>query len=120
VCYWDTDSSNPGTSSFKTINTSFIQPGPAEEILPSNYPTLTPYHIDATSLSGDNALAVAKNYLVKSLLIDPYENINLYSGILPIKTIKLAGWVMQEAMKNMSKLARVKRRAFISFFRDLP
>ena len=99
MCYWNTDDPNP----FKQMYTPFPHPGPSEEILPSNYPRLTPYHIDASTLTGDNALATVKKYMVKTLLIDPYTSINLYSGILPIKSIKLAGWTIQDAMKNMSK-----------------
>ena len=40
--------------------------------------------------------------MVKTLLIDPYAPIHLYSGILPIKSLKLPPWVFSEPMKNMT------------------
>jgi hypothetical protein len=41
--------------------------------------------------------------MVKTVLMDPYTPIHLYSGILPIKSLQLPLWTMQKPMKNMSK-----------------
>jgi hypothetical protein len=43
--------------------------------------------------------------LVKTLLIDPYTPLHLYSAILPIKSLKLPGWSLEGAMRNMSTLS---------------
>lgn len=73
-------------------------------IEPDTFPTLTPYFIDPTKVDDTRGLLKEKasKFLVKTLLIDPYTPLHLYTGILPIKTLQLPGWSLEAAMKNMS------------------
>ena len=66
---------------------------------------MTPYYIDPLDYDGKTGFlaAQAAKFMVKTLLIDPYTPIHLYTGILPIKSFQLPAWSLQAAMKNMSK-----------------
>ncbi|KAH8654011.1 hypothetical protein BGZ60DRAFT_496363 [Tricladium varicosporioides] len=121
VCYWDTDnntSTSTATTSFNNIYTypypnSITDsttspnpniPDPRTMIEPDTFPTLTPYFIDPTTIDENIGLlkAKAEKLLVKTLLIDPYTPLHLYTGILPIKSLQLPGWSLEAAMKNMT------------------
>lgn len=122
ICYWDNPSDNIsdslGRTDFTKVYTypfpSSISEATAEAekldprimIEPSTFPKLTPYFIDPVTVDEKRGLlkAKAEKLMVKTLLIDPYTPLHLYSAILPIKSIKLPGWSLESAMKNMSKL----------------
>lgn len=122
VAYWDTENvntetrDNPSSSTrtdFSTIwsySTSDLAKKVGQLIEPSKFPTMTPYFIhpnsvpDATTFSQQHAA----KFMVKTLLIDPYTPIHLYSGILPIKSLRLPSWTIQQALKNMSKFCLSK------------
>ncbi len=120
ICYWDNPKDNlpdsPGKTNFEKIHT-YPFPStnseateeqealdPRTMIEPSTFPTLTPYFIDPTTVDEKTGFlkTKAEKLMVKTLLIDPYTPLHLYSAILPIKTIKLPGWSLESAMKNMS------------------
>lgn len=75
-------------------------------IEPHNFPTLTPYFIDPTAVDptkGPGLLKLqAEKFKVKTLLIDPYTPLHLYSAIQPINSLKLPGWSLEAALRNMS------------------
>jgi hypothetical protein len=74
---------------------------------PSNFPTLTPYHIDPVQYKNKLQPGLSTDEIaqltVKTLLVDPYTPIHLYSGILPIKTLQVPEWSLQLGLKKMSK-----------------
>lgn len=77
-------------------------------IEPQTFPQLTPYflHPDAIRDTDSSEFAYTQQHtaklMVKTLLVDPYVPIHLYSGILPIKALQLPAWTIQQALKNMS------------------
>jgi hypothetical protein len=93
---------------------------PTTIISPANYPEVKPYYLstgqketfkfDDPSLTNDAAIQMAldmshqHNAKQKMLgtIIDPFSDIHLYSGILPIKTLKLPPWALQTAMQQMT------------------
>jgi hypothetical protein len=118
VCYWDTDDNfetSTGRTSFDTMYT-YPYPSTSPEIAneqkldprvmiePHNFPTLTPYFIDPTTVNPNKGLLKmqAEKFKVKTLLIDPYTPLHLYSAILPIKSLQLPRWSLESAMRNMS------------------
>jgi hypothetical protein len=120
VCYWDTDDNVAGIATGKTtFRPMYTYPyhskdvqtpeekalDPRVNIEPGNFPVLTPYFIDPTKVDPSEGLlkSKAEKFRVKTLLIDPYTPLHLYSAILPIKSLKLPGWSLEAAMKNMSK-----------------
>ncbi|CZR52728.1 uncharacterized protein PAC_02605 [Phialocephala subalpina] len=118
VCYWDTDDNTPTSTATTTFSKIYTYPYPVTSttsndpnipdprtmIEPDTFPTLTPYFIDPTTVDETKGLlkAKAEKLLVKTLLIDPYTPLHLYSGILPIKSLQLPGWSLEAAMKNMT------------------
>jgi hypothetical protein len=106
VCYWDTDNASTGTTAFAKIHTYFPGDGdPRADITPPTFPKLQPYFLKAMDFKADSpglSDAQAAKLMVKTLLIDPYTPVHLYTGILPIKSLQLPGWTLSDAMKNMS------------------
>lgn len=114
VAYWNSD--NPisdkaeSATHLEEIYTYFPADnfdGIRHNIVPGNYPPLKPYylHPDAKDYAGGTGFAKAHTdqLTVKTILMDPYTPIHLYSGILPIKKLDLPPWSLRSAMKNMSK-----------------
>ncbi|KAI9857978.1 MAG: hypothetical protein M1813_007948 [Trichoglossum hirsutum] len=106
VCYWDTDNASTGTTAFAKIHTYFPGDGdPRADITPPTFPKLQPYFLKAMDFKADLpglSDAQAAKLMVKTLLIDPYTPVHLYTGILPIKSLQLPGWTLSDAMKNMT------------------
>ncbi len=77
---------------------------PRVMITPDNFPTLTPHFIDPTTVDPTKGLlkTKAEKFIVKTLLVDPYTPLHLYSAILPINSLQLPGWSLEAAMRNMS------------------
>lgn len=107
VAYWDTDPVTTSTDygSLWAYSESDVTKGISKLIEPNTYPTLTPYFKHPGQISDAESFTQqhTSELMVKTLLIDPYTPIHLYSGILPIKSLQLAGWTIQNALKNMSK-----------------
>jgi hypothetical protein len=112
VAYWDSENPIPKTN-FDKIHTYF----PADEddhlredITPDKYPRLTPYYLHSDPKNNATGKGYAKAHTdkltVKTVLMDPYTPIHVYTGILPIKKLDLPAWSLRSAMKNMSKYLR--------------
>ncbi|KAJ9607111.1 hypothetical protein H2200_008183 [Cladophialophora chaetospira] len=105
VCYWDNDKPPAGSTDFAKIHTYFPQ---EEAVLPrisittETYPKLTPFFLQPSSSGTGLAQEKLQHSIIKTLLIDPYTPIHLYSGILPINSLQLPGWSLQIAMRNMT------------------
>jgi hypothetical protein len=70
---------------------------------------LSPYFIDPEPFNseplhpGKGILAAqTAKFMIKTVLMDPYTPIHLYSGILPIKSLQIPEWSLGAAMKNMT------------------
>jgi len=116
ICYWDTTN---GTTDFSTMYTYYPAPTkeqPRQVIEPATFPTLTPYFLDPLTFDAKPGMvaAHAAKMQVKTLLIDPYTSIHLYTGILPIKSLKLPAWSLGAAMRNMSIPPMLFKVAIIS------
>ena len=83
-------------------------------IEPGSFPKLTPYFIDPDSLPTPGKPAPASKQqsfveqhtaqlMVETLLVDPYTALHVYSGILPISSIQLPSWAIQQGLKNMGR-----------------
>jgi hypothetical protein len=82
------------------------------------YPTLTPYWIDPDASKIDPQtsdtkpahfkmdatfqIEHCKRYQVKAVIMDPFTPIHLYTPILPIKSLKLPSWTVQDACRKMT------------------
>lgn len=88
------------------------------EIKPDNYPVMPAFHtpvLKAKPLGGGwnpnttKAISDQRNSMLKSFgcVMDPFTPIHLYSGILPIKELRLPTWTWQDAMSRMTAFFRV-------------
>lgn len=120
VAYWDTDNIKTEThqdvsASTKTefgkiysYTSSDVTKDVGQLIVPEVFPPLTPYFIHPEKFADRADLFSYQhtaNLTVKTLLIDPYTPIHLYSGILPIQSLRLAGWTIEQALKTMSEFS---------------
>lgn len=71
---------------------------------PTSFPVLSPYFVDPDVKSDSSSYAAAQmaHMTVKTMLIDPYTSLHVYSSILPIKSLQLPSWTLQQATKNMT------------------
>ena len=75
-------------------------------LTPKTFPSLRPYYNDPETTSNLTTSRVDR-YLVTTMLIDPYTPIHAYSPILPIKSLRLQPWTMQQAFSKMSAFFRL-------------
>ncbi|KAK3694276.1 hypothetical protein B0T22DRAFT_487822 [Podospora appendiculata] len=83
---------------------------PRSELTTASYPKLSPMWIPPFSNQPDlsavdpssYAATYARSLTVVGALIDPFCPINVYSGILPPKPLRLLPWVWQEAFSKMT------------------
>ena len=107
--YFDTDNSTTGSSNFTMLHIYFtaapVTPSPQDPrilIQPENFPALSPYYIDPDGplKKGSLLASHAAEFLVKTLHIDPYTPMHVYSPILPITALQLpacgAGWLVED------------------------
>jgi len=91
----DTDFDNTFSYFVPTETDSF------HSIQPANFPILQPRHIDPDPAKTPSMTdAIAANYLITTMLIDPYTPVHCYSPILPIKSLKLPPWCIQSGMRS--------------------
>ncbi|KAK3329195.1 hypothetical protein B0H66DRAFT_579087 [Apodospora peruviana] len=123
VGYFDSDNSSPsssprGKTDWNTLYTYFMPPekdmSPSlanliKPIEPATFPSLNPYYIHPNRLPTgvDMARAAAAKWTVKSVLVDPYTPLHVYSPILPTATHKLPSWTVESALKKMSAFFRL-------------
>ncbi|KAK1751340.1 hypothetical protein QBC47DRAFT_454686 [Echria macrotheca] len=86
------------------------------QITPDRFPPISPYHLSATdfqlpAIGSAEGLASAVKNLARphwqqlrmvGALFDPFSKIHLYSGILPIASLQLPQWSLQDAMQRMT------------------
>ncbi|KAL8759018.1 MAG: hypothetical protein Q9184_003748, partial [Pyrenodesmia sp. 2 TL-2023] len=82
---------------------------PCVPILPENFDTLSPFHTapDDFTSSADYVAAKAEKLLVKTMLIDPYTPLHVYTPILPITFLQLPAWTVQRVLEKMSAFFRL-------------
>jgi hypothetical protein len=110
VGYFDTENSSSISTNFDKLHTYFTADRNSEvgdprlSIEPSNFELLSPYYIDPEppSLLWNYRAAHDKKLSIKTLLIDPYTSLHLYTPILPIKPFSLSAWILQSALQRMS------------------
>lgn len=78
---------------------------PLVKIQPENYPLLEPYFIDpvtnnAAEMERKRNLMLGKNTF--GAIIDPFNAVHGYTGILPVQSLKLPTWTWQDAMSRMT------------------
>jgi hypothetical protein len=112
--YFDTDNTTTGTTNWSKLYTYFPHQtsstdptDPADPrvlIEPSTFPNLQPFYMDPSGpLVGNSfAASLAAQFTVKTLLIDPYTALHVYSPILPITSLQLPAWSVQAALQKMS------------------
>ncbi|KAH8901387.1 hypothetical protein GQ53DRAFT_851002 [Thozetella sp. PMI_491] len=109
VAYWDATDQRTGDAQnpFGSIYTYFPadkDDGVRKEIAPDNFPRLYPFFTDPAAYTAGTGFIEASiaQMTTKTVLIDPYTPVHVYSGILPIASLQLPAWTMQQAMKNMT------------------
>jgi hypothetical protein len=111
VGYFMTNNNETGSTDWDKLYTYF----PSEEegltiaIDADNYPTLSPRYIDpsppyAASKKPLKTYSQARTaqYIITTMLIDPYTPVHAYSPILPIKSLQLPPWSIQSAFTRMT------------------
>ncbi|KAM7219567.1 hypothetical protein V8F06_005122 [Rhypophila decipiens] len=134
VCYFDADNSAPSPlpADWTTLFTYFLPPegedlpspilGGApppramKSIAPSTFPSLNPYYVspnvfDPTKPPAVDAVNIpqqtAVKMMIKTVLMDPYTPLHVYSPILPTATVQLPSWSVETALKKMSAFFRL-------------
>jgi hypothetical protein len=110
VGYFDADNTTTGITDWAKLHSYFTATGtpvagdPRVPILPQNFDKIEPYYIDpeGTLLNGSFIQTHASKYMIKTMLLDPYTPLHLYSPILPITKLQLPSWTVQSAMKKIS------------------
>ncbi|KAL8769553.1 MAG: hypothetical protein Q9209_004484 [Squamulea sp. 1 TL-2023] len=108
--FYDTLNASPGTTDWENLHTYFTSSNanpepqdPRVPILPENFDTLSPYYIESNNLDSTGfAAAHARQLTVKTMLIDPYTPLHVYTPILPIKSLQLPAWTVQRTLEKIS------------------
>ncbi|KAF2994238.1 hypothetical protein E8E13_000317 [Curvularia kusanoi] len=117
VGYFETDNKTNGETNWDKMYTYFPDPDNQSfvQIEPTNFPRLSPNYIDPLALTststGDTTFesyrqAQAAQFSVLTLLIDPYTPIHAYSPILPISSLAVPPWTIQQAFTRMTAFFR--------------
>ncbi|KAL8901692.1 MAG: hypothetical protein Q9207_005078 [Kuettlingeria erythrocarpa] len=104
-----------GVTDWEKLHTYFTSSSSTEEvdprvpILSENFDTLSPSYTapDKFTSSADYVAAKAEKLLVKTMLIDPYTPLHVYTPILPITSLQLPAWTVQRALEKMSAFFRL-------------
>jgi hypothetical protein len=115
VAYFDSDNTSTGKTNWDVLHSYFTADGtpeahdPRVSILPENFETLGPYYVEPEDPLVNNSFADshASNFRVKTMLLDPFTPLHLYTPILPIKSLKLPEWSVQTALEKMSAFFHV-------------
>ncbi len=117
VGYFDTDNTNDGKTNWNTMHTYFADPSNSDfqMISPNNFMQLSPTYVDPVTLTASSSnkmfqtyrQAKTAQYKIATMLIDPYTPIHAYSPILPVTTLTLAPWTIQQAMTRMTAFFRL-------------
>lgn len=128
VGFFRSDNKTNGTTDWSKMLTYFTSTAASQniktvQISPSNFPILKPTYIDATDpnftvkgiskdVPGPNKYksyieARTAQYVITTMLIDPYTPLHAYSPMLPITSLKLPPWTVQAAFKRMTAFFRM-------------
>lgn len=111
--YFETDNTTTGSTDWSKLFTYFpvtAASGPPKTgdprilIEPTTFPTLSPFFVepDGQLVNGSYAASLAQQLSIKTMILDPYTPLHVYSGILPITSLQLPSWVVQVALQTMS------------------
>ena len=83
-----------------------------KKLTPQRFPVVSPYYIDPEPFADPKATTTLANahvakYTVTTMLIDPYTSLHAYSPILPIKTLRIQPWTIQQAFSRMTAFFRL-------------
>jgi hypothetical protein len=114
VCFFDTDTAlNVDYSKFFFYNddsaTLSSFPPPADPQTTILFPKLRPFYTPAPGSSSGPAVAnIYKQQLqVFGALMDPFTAIHGYSGILPVKELRLPHWIVEKALQKMTYFFKI-------------
>ncbi|KAF8511749.1 hypothetical protein JB92DRAFT_3117693 [Gautieria morchelliformis] len=91
------------------IYTHFPGGEPTTPIDKSNYPTLTPFHINPRGMQPEEFVnAKNQEWHVFTGIVDPFVAVHGYSGILPVDdTVLLPTWTVELALNRMTAFFRL-------------
>lgn len=117
VGWFDTDNIDNGRTNWGKAYTYAPDPSNPDFVLstPQNFIRLSPYYLDPITLkaTGSNRgfasykQARTAQYIIKTMLVDPYTPIHAYSPILPITSLAIPSWTIQQAMTRMTAFFRL-------------
>jgi hypothetical protein len=69
----------------------------------ATFPEISPFYISPGSLSAQDIDAQYNQQLhVFGALIDPFNSVHGYTGILPVKEVRLPPWIVEKALQSMT------------------
>lgn len=109
--YFETDNTTTGSTDWSKLFTYWPATAapktgdPRVLIQPTTFPTLSPFFVepDGALKNGSYSASLASNLSIKTMILDPYTPLHIYSGILPITALQLPSWTVQQALQTMSK-----------------
>lgn len=117
VGWFDTDNTTDGRTNWNKVYTYAPDPENSEYemVSPRNFIRLSPLYLDpvALKIAGTDRIyqtyrqAKTAQYLIKTMLVDPYTPVHAYSPILPITSLSLPPWTIQQAMTRMTAFFRL-------------
>ncbi|KAK1777164.1 hypothetical protein QBC45DRAFT_198973 [Copromyces sp. CBS 386.78] len=110
VGYFDTDNTlaGGGATDWTSLHTYFLPDRPTAHVqsIAPPFPSLSPYFVHPET-TPDMARAAAARWSIKSLLVDPYTPLHVYSPVLPSAALQLPAWTVQTALKRMEAFFRL-------------
>jgi hypothetical protein len=117
VGWFDTDNITNGRTNWNKVYTYAPDPGNTsfEMAAPPNFIRLSPHYLDPVTLKATGSdrtfqsyrQARTAQYVIKTMLVDPYTPVHAYSPILPITSLSLPPWTIQQAMTRMTAFFRL-------------
>jgi hypothetical protein len=117
VGWFDADNTINGRTNWDKVFTYTPDPTNTsyEMVSPQNFIRLSPYYLDPVTLKvagSDRAFpkyrqAKTAQYVIKTILMDPYTPVHAYSPILPVTSLSLPPWTIQQAMTRMTAFFRL-------------
>lgn len=130
VGYFDTDNMATGKTDWEALHTYFTAgivdgvpatppptPTPGDPrilIEPKTFPQVRPYYVDpAVPLrNGSFAESHAAKTMVKTMLVDPFTPLQVYTPILPVTTLQLPAWTVQGGLHKICTSHSPHRQLF--------
>ncbi|KAF1949172.1 hypothetical protein CC80DRAFT_429849 [Byssothecium circinans] len=109
LCFFDTDSNNNVDYSrffFYNDNSTTLSsfPPPVDPRTRIPFPTLQPFYARASGVSSALDVANARNAQLRvfGAIMDPFTSVHGYSGILPVKELRIPHWIVEKALQKMT------------------